>query len=183
MSRRPTAPSPIGDSPRIARPRPAAAPDGPGAHRGAGPVVAARRRLPALLLACAALALPASAEQPRRPDGRIAFEELRAGYVGSAGGGGGTLHFQGRSHRFSIVSVGVGGVGAASSRAQGEVFNLRHLRDFPGEYVQLRSGATIGSGSGEVWLRNAAGVELHLRVERTGLMLNFGADAVVIRMD
>jgi hypothetical protein len=142
-----------------------------------------RRPLSALLLGCAAAALPARAEAPRRPDARIAFEELRGGYVGSAGGGAGTLQYQGRSYRFTIASAGVGGLGAATTRAQGEVFNLRRLRDFPGEYVQLRSGATLGTGTGEAWLRNAAGVELHLRVERTGLMLNFGADAVVIRMD
>ena len=151
--------------------------------RPTAPFAAATRRLlPALLLAGVA-PLPARAEQPRRPDARIAFEELRAGYVGSAGGGSGTLHYRGHTHRFSIASAGVGGLGAATTRAEGEVFNLRRLSDFPGEYVQLRSGTTIGSGSGEVWLRNAAGVELHLRVARTGLMLNFGADAVVIRMD
>lgn len=146
------------------------------------PAMATRR----CLLTCLTLAVGASgaaAEGPRRPDARVVFEQLQGGYIGSAGGGAGTLHHHGRAYRFSLASGGIGGLGAATVRAEGDVFNLRHIRDFPGEYVQVRSGVTLGAGSGEVWLRNAAGVEMHLRVQRTGLMLNFGADVVMIRMD
>jgi hypothetical protein len=93
------------------------------------------------------------------------------------------LQYHGQHYRFTVVSGGVGGLGAARMSAEGEVFNLHNLRDFPGEYAQLRTGLAIGSGVGELWPRNAAGVEMHLRAEREGFMLSLGADAVVIWME
>lgn len=136
-----------------------------------------------LLAGCAAGGGGEAAPRAGRPDGRVEFEAVRAAYLGSAGGGGGTLHFRGRRHRFTVASGGIGGIGAAVVTAAGDVYNLRDLRDFPGAYVQARTGVTLGSGSGELWLRNPAGVVMHLRARREGLMLNLGADAVVIAME
>jgi hypothetical protein len=43
--------------------------------------------------------------------------------------------------------------------------------------------AYIGTASGgDLWLQNEAGVILHLKAKRTGLMLSLGGDAVVISM-
>ncbi len=76
-----------------------------------------------------------------------------------------------------------GGIGASSLEAEGDVFNLRDLRDFPGTYGQARYGGAVGTASaGELWLQNQAGVIMRLRARRTGLMLSLGGDAVVITM-
>jgi hypothetical protein len=41
----------------------------------------------------------------------------------------------------------------------------------------------IGTASaGDLWLQNEAGVIMHLKAKRTGLMLSLGGDAVVISM-
>jgi hypothetical protein len=119
----------------------------------------------------------------RRPDGRVEMEFVQAGYVGSGGGGSGTLRFGGRTYRFTVASGGIGGVGASTVTATGDVYNLRNVSRFPGAYAQVRTGVTVGRGRGELWLRNPSGVTMHLRTQRRGLMLSMGGDAVVITMD
>jgi hypothetical protein len=80
--------------------------------------------------------------------------------------------------------VGVGGVGASTIEAEGEVYHLLDASQFPGRYVQGRYGLAVGRASiGELWLQNDAGVILHLQAKRTGLMLSLGGDAVLISMD
>ena len=64
-----------------------------------------------------------------------------------------------------------------------EVYNLGALGQFPGTYGQARYGFAIGTASaGDLWLQNEAGVIMHLKAKRTGLMLSLGGDAVVISM-
>jgi hypothetical protein len=46
-----------------------------------------------------------------------------------------------------------------------------------------RYGFAIGTArAGDLWLQNEAGVIMHLKAKRTGLMLSLGGDAVVISM-
>jgi hypothetical protein len=63
----------------------------------------------------------------------------------------------------------------------GEVYDLKNLADFAGTYAEARTGWAMGMcGNGELWLQNPAGVILHLKTEREGLMLTLGASAIVI---
>jgi hypothetical protein len=119
----------------------------------------------------------------RTPDAHVQMRQVQAAYVASGGGGSGTLRYRGRSYPFTIAAGGIGGIGASTLDAEGEVYNLRSLRDFPGTYGQARYGAAMGTMSaGELWLQNEAGVIMRLRAQRTGLMLSLGGDAVVITM-
>ncbi|MGK7871725.1 hypothetical protein [Falsiroseomonas sp. E2-1-a20] len=93
------------------------------------------------------------------------------------------LRFRGQDVPFGIIALGVGGIGASTVEAEGDVFNLEDRARFPGTYAQVRVGAVAGSASvGEMWLQNEAGVILRLRARRAGLMLAIGADAVRITM-
>ena len=75
------------------------------------------------------------------------------------------------------------GFGLSTIEAMGEVYNLRDLAQFPDTYGQARYGFAIGTASaGDLWLQNEAGVIMHLKAKRTGLMLSPGGDAVVIAM-
>ncbi|WP_146217056.1 hypothetical protein [Falsiroseomonas bella] len=119
----------------------------------------------------------------RTPDARVEMRQVQAAYVASGGGGSGTLHYRGRDYPFTIAAGGIGGIGASTLEAEGDVFNLRDPRDFAGAYGQARYGGAVGTASaGELWLENAAGVIMRLRARRTGLMLSLGGDAVVISM-
>src|SRR4051794_38950056 len=58
------------------------------------------------------------------PDGTVDMQEVQVAYIGSAGGGNGTLYYRGRVYPFTIGGLGVGGVGASTISAEGEVYKL-----------------------------------------------------------
>jgi hypothetical protein len=117
------------------------------------------------------------------PDATVDMNQVQAAFIGSAGGGSGTLFYHGRSYPFSVAGLGVGGIGASTIDASGEVYKMHQLSEFPGAYAQGRYGFAVGQASaGDLWLENEAGVIMHLKAKRTGLMLSLGGDAVVISM-
>src|SRR4051794_3973037 len=105
------------------------------------------------------------------PDGRVEMHEVQAAYIGSAGGGSGTLFYRGRAYPFTIAGLGVGGVGASTIDATGDVYNMPHVNQFAGAYAQGRYGFVVGNMSGgDLWLKNDSGVVMHLKAKREGLM-------------
>ena len=118
-----------------------------------------------------------------RPDGTVEMRQVQVAYIGSGSTGSGTLVYRGRAHPFSVRGIGVGGIGASTIEAEGEVYRLSELRLFPGAYGQGRYGFALGRTSGgDMWLQNEAGVIIRLKARREGLMLSLGGDAVVISM-
>jgi hypothetical protein len=129
------------------------------------------------------VALGPDAVKGKTPDGFVEMHEVQAAYIGSGSGGAGSLSFRGVQYAFDVGGVGVGGIGLSTIEATGVVYNLRDLAQFPGTYGQARYGFAIGTSSGgDLWLQNEAGVIMHLKAKRTGLMLSLGGDAVVISM-
>jgi len=117
------------------------------------------------------------------PDAMVEMRQVQVAYVGSASSGDGMIRYQGRTYPFKIGGLGVGGIGASTIEAYGEVYKLPNLRSFPGAYAQARYGLAVGNMSaGDLWMQNEAGVILHLKAKRTGLMLSLGGDAVRISM-
>jgi hypothetical protein len=117
------------------------------------------------------------------PDGTIDMNQVQAAFIGSAGGGTGTLYYRGGAYPFHVAGLGVGGIGVSTIDANGEVYKLPSLANFPGAYAQARYGFAIGTMSGgDLWMQNESGAILHLKAKRTGLMLSLGGDAVVISM-
>jgi hypothetical protein len=117
------------------------------------------------------------------PDGTIDMQQVQIAYLASGGGGSGTLFYQSRPYPFSIGGLGVSGIGASTISASGEVHKLKSLARFPGPYMQGRYGFAFGDRSaGDLWPQNEAGVILHLKAKREGLMLSLGGDAIVISM-
>jgi hypothetical protein len=121
--------------------------------------------------------------QGQPPSGYVEMREVQVAYIGSAGGGSGTLTFQGQTYPFAVAGLGVGGLGISSIDAEGEVYNLNSVSEFAGAYGEGRYGIAVGSASaGDLWLENSSGVVMHLKAKREGLMLSLGGDAVVIKM-
>ena len=114
------------------------------------------------------------------PDATVSMTEIMA--VGAEGGKG-TLNFQGHSYPFKLVGGVTGGGGAANTQATGEAYNLRKISDFKGLYTQSSGGpGFVKSGASDLWLRNAAGVVLHLKGTQEGVMLSLGREEVLIEM-
>ena len=52
---------------------------------------------------------PAADPGRQEPSGFVEMREVQVAYIGNAGGGSGTLTYQGRSYPFRIAGLGVGG--------------------------------------------------------------------------
>ena len=114
------------------------------------------------------------------PVGTISLNEFIAG---GAAAGKGTLNFQGQQYSFKLVGGVTGGGGASDMRASGEIYNLNKLSDFGGLYTQNSGKIGIDTSStSELWLRNRAGVILHLTGTDRGITLSFGREEVLIEM-
>jgi hypothetical protein len=117
--------------------------------------------------------------------GRVTITQRQVNLFGSVSWGRGTLTFAGNTHRFRIRGLGVGGLGISELEADGEVYALSKLSDFPGLYGSARAGAVARSAEvqGGVWLQNPAGVYIHLHPRRTGVALQLGADGMLIELE
>ncbi len=133
--------------------------------------------------------LPARAQRGRadpNPDASVEIEQVRVGVLAvGASVGGGRLRFRGEEHRFTVRGLEFGSVGVSSLSARGEVFGLRRLEDFSGRYVEQvapRQRVEGLTGPETRWLRNAAGVELRLRTERSGGQFRINDAGVTIEL-
>jgi hypothetical protein len=114
------------------------------------------------------------------PVGTVSMTEIIA--VGAAGGKG-TLNFQGRSYSFKLAGGVTGGGGASNTEAYGEVYNLRNLSDFAGLYTQSSGGIGLDTSTrSDLWLRNSAGVVMHLTGSQSGMTLSLGREEVLIEL-
>jgi hypothetical protein len=117
------------------------------------------------------------------PDATVDMQQVQVAYIASGGGGSGTIFYKGGAYPFTIGGLGIGGIGASTIEASGEVYKLSSLSQFPGAYASARYGFALGTASaGDLWLQNEAGVIMHLKAKREGLMLSLGGDAIVISM-
>lgn len=150
-----------------------------------------KRRPFLALLVAAALPMAACAPGPStdggevdvadlRPSGTVEISQRTAALIVGGSGGSGVLRYQGQEYPFQIGGVGVGGIGYTELEAQGEVYNLTDIEDFPGTYGQARVGLTAGTGEGRQWLRNGSGVYLELRTQTSGLAISAGLDGMVL---
>ncbi|MCU0889781.1 MAG: hypothetical protein MUF65_05445 [Rubritepida sp.] len=148
----------------------------------------------ALLTACAVEPAPVvpgvSTAPPAPPEptptgravARVEIRHWQAGMIGQVSWGEGVL-IEGRRRRpFRVRGLGVGGVGMARVRAQGEVFNMDDSTLFPGVYRQTRAGLVMPGAQmrGGVWLENASGVRMLLVPDRAGLAAQLGMDGILI---
>jgi hypothetical protein len=117
------------------------------------------------------------------PSGWVNIDEAQFAFIAAGSAGGGTLKFGGRSYPFRIGGLGAGGIGVSRLSASGAVYGLNQLSDFPGAYVEIRSGWAFGDqGKGRLWLKNAKGVLLKLEGTREGMQLAMGASGILIEL-
>jgi hypothetical protein len=139
-----------------------------------------------ILTACSHQNAPSSDTrlEGQLPSGSVEMHEVQAAYIASGSGGSGVLHYQGVDYPFTVGGVGVGGIGASTIEGRGDVYNLTKVAQFSGTYAEGRYGFAFGQKSaGDLWMNNENGVVIHLKADRTGLMLSLGGSAVAISMN
>jgi hypothetical protein len=96
--------------------------------------------------------------------------------------GDGKLTFQGKDHVFDVKGLSVIDLGVSKVTATGEVFNLKKLSDFSGNYVAGQAGATVGGGAGAVIMKNQNGVVMKLTGVGQGVQLTRAGSGVDVKL-
>jgi len=99
--------------------------------------------------------------------------------------GSGTLTYKGKEYPVKVKGLSVGRVGATSSSAYGEVFNLKNLQDFNGHYDiggAGTRGVTLGAGKAGTIMSNQAGVIVRISATQSGLAVNATGGGVDLQL-
>jgi hypothetical protein len=117
----------------------------------------------------------AATHHESKPDGTLRLSTGGFALGIGASWGSGTLTYRGKNYPVKVKGLSVGRVGATSSSAYGEVFNLKHLQDFNGHYdVSGRGtrGVTLGAGKTGTIMSNQAGVIVRISSTQQGVAVN-----------
>jgi hypothetical protein len=99
--------------------------------------------------------------------------------------GSGTLTYKGKNYPVKVKGLSVGRVGATSSSAYGEVFNLKNLQDFNGHYDiggAGTRGVTLGAGKTGTIMSNQAGVVVRISSTQQGVAVNATGGGVDLQL-
>ena len=127
--------------------------------------------------------LPSFALAKSHPDATVSLsgKSVAAG-VGYSWGKG-TLHYKGKSYKFTVDGLSVGSVGASSITATGNVYHLKSVDDFSGQYTAVSTGAAVGGGAGVGTMKNANGVVMNLKATTRGVELSAAVDGIKVSIE
>ena len=116
-------------------------------------------------------------------DATIKFEATNVGIGVRIEWGEGTLTLEdGSTHTFSVEGLKLVGVGYAKVAAQGEVSNLKNLKDFNGTYSMAGASGAVVSGKSYSIMANEAGVEIKLKADQDGVQLSAGGGGLTFKL-
>lgn len=124
----------------------------------------------------------AAAAQEGKPSGSVTVESKSVAVGIGVSWGDGVLTYQGKQYKFSVSGLSVVDVGVSKVTAKGEVFNLKKLEDFSGNYVAAEAGAAVGGGAGAMTMKNQNGVVMHLTETGKGLQFTLAAKGVEVKL-
>ena len=143
------------------------------------------KKIAVLVLAIVSMTGFAQASRHSGPDAtlRMSMGGFHLGIGGSSGSG--TLTYRGKNYPFRVSGMAIGRVGVTSSSAVGDVFNLRHLQDFNGNYTVSGAGTrgvTLGAGRTGTIMSNQAGVIVRISSTQRGVAVNATGGGLTMRL-
>ena len=122
------------------------------------------------------------AAKEERPNATL---QLSGGSVAAGIGfswGKGTLTYKGKEYPISVNGLSLGKVGITGASASGEVYNLKKLKDFDGNYTAAGAGMTVVGGRSVVAMKNQNNVRVVLSTTTRGVDVTIGAGGVEMRL-
>jgi hypothetical protein len=122
------------------------------------------------------------AQAADKPDATI---RLHSGSVAAGIGfswGGGTLTYKGKDYPISVKGLSLGKVGITKATASGEVFHLKTLKDFNGNYTAAGAGITLAGGRSAVTMKNQNGVRVRVISTNRGADITLGVGGVELKI-
>jgi len=111
---------------------------------------------------------------------RISTGSVAAGIGWSWGSG--TLTYKGKDHPLAVKGLSIGKVGITKNTASGEVYHLKSLKDFDGNYTAAGAGITLAGGRSAVDMTNQNGVRVRVISTNRGVDLTLGGGGVDLRL-
>jgi hypothetical protein len=99
--------------------------------------------------------------------------------------GDGVLTYKGKDYVFSFQASGLlrdVQEGVTATELSGEVFNLKNLEDFNGNYKAVEPAEPVGSGGTRTTIKNQNGVVVHVIVTTEGHKITLGPDGMTIQL-
>jgi hypothetical protein len=128
-------------------------------------------------LGCLAVFSVAMAAEPA-PSGTIKLTSKAVAIGVGVTWGDGTLTFGGKTYPFSAEGLSVVDLGVSNITTSGEVFNLKNVADFSGNYAAGEAGIAIAGGPTDTIMKNENGVVLRLHGTQQGARLTLAAQGV-----
>jgi hypothetical protein len=128
------------------------------------------------------LAAPLRHTVAQAPDGTVKMtgKSVAAG-VGFSWGSG-VLTYQGKEYPFTISGLSAGDIGFNVAELSGEVFNLKNLADFNGNYSGFGAGITVAGGGSGATMKNQNGVVMNVVATTQGLTFKLGVDGMKVEL-
>ena len=116
------------------------------------------------------------------PVGKVNIESRSVALGVGVSWGDGKLVYEGKEYPFSVNGLSVADLGISKVSATGQVYHLKSVSDFSGNYVAAEAGAVIGGGGGAIALRNQKGVVMQLTGTGTGVQLTLAGKGVDVKL-
>jgi hypothetical protein len=102
--------------------------------------------------------------------------------IGWSWGSGTLTMLDGSEHRFKVSGLDVVAVGVKQATGVGNVYNLKKLEDFEGQYVKAAAGAAVGGGMGATSMRNDKGVVINLTSVGQGIDFRLAVSGMEVKL-
>jgi hypothetical protein len=120
----------------------------------------------------------AMAQDKAKPDATLTLSEGSVAVGIGYSWGKGTLTYKGKKYPVKVEGLSVGEVGVTRATATGNVFNLKKLEDFDGNYVAGGAAGTVGGGAGISAMKNQNGVNIELKSTTQGASLKLAGEGI-----
>jgi hypothetical protein len=143
------------------------------------------RMVIALLMVGSLLSVPAglATAQDKKPDAKLTLSEGSVAVGIGYSWGKGTLTYKGKTYPVKVSGLSVGELGVTRASATGDVFNLKKLADFDGNYAAGGAEGTVGGGAGISAMKNQNGVVIELKSTTQGANLKLAAEGIKLSID
>ena len=133
-------------------------------------------------LSCLTVLTVAVAADEPAPSGKVSISSKTVAIGIGVSWGDGTLTVQGKSYPFSVDGLSVVDLGVSNITSNGEVFNLKNVADFSGNYTAGEAGIAIGGGPSDTIMKNDRGVVIRLHGTQQGGRLTLAAGGVKLQL-
>jgi len=116
--------------------------------------------------------------QAKKPDATVKLTEGTVAVGIGFSWGKGTLTYKGKTYPLKVEGLSVGEVGIDRATATGNVYNLKKIEDFSGNYTAGSAAGTVGGGAGITKMKNQNGVVIDLKSTTQGASLKLAAEGL-----